>query len=171
MWSWKYRWWNQTLRCHPSSVNSRMPTGMNGKFGTCSACILTGIRIWSVFWCRATGKVIPLRKEYPARATEFEPFMLDEMRQDEAQEQLLFKPEEWGMKRGTSERRLHVPEPGPEPPVCTRCVPLSAAVRWWRSSIVYLILVTTIVARKKWANVNPGIATFLTPTGWNTLAA
>lgn len=43
----------------------------------------------------------PLRKDYPARATEFTPFMLDEMRQDEAQEQLLFKPEEWGMKRGT----------------------------------------------------------------------
>ncbi|MDD2342983.1 MAG: NADH-quinone oxidoreductase subunit C, partial [Tolumonas sp.] len=58
----------------------------------------------------------PLRKEYPARATEFEPFMLDEMRQDEAQEQLLFKPEEWGMKRGTSSEDYMFLNLGPNHP-------------------------------------------------------
>jgi NADH-quinone oxidoreductase subunit C/D len=41
----------------------------------------------------------PLRKEYPARATEFDPFMLDAAKQDLQQEALLFKPEEWGMQR------------------------------------------------------------------------
>ncbi len=58
----------------------------------------------------------PLRKDYPARATEFEPFMLDEMRQDEAQEQLLFKPEEWGMKRGTSSEDYMFLNLGPNHP-------------------------------------------------------
>ena len=36
----------------------------------------------------------PLRKEQPARATEFDPFVLDQMRQDLDQVALLFKPEE-----------------------------------------------------------------------------
>ncbi len=43
----------------------------------------------------------PLRKDYPARATEFDPFKLNAAKQDLEQESLLFKPEEWGMKRGT----------------------------------------------------------------------
>ncbi len=41
----------------------------------------------------------PLRKDYPARATEFDPFMLDAAKQDAEQEALRFNPEEWGMKR------------------------------------------------------------------------
>ncbi|MBA3581962.1 MAG: NADH-quinone oxidoreductase subunit C/D [Gammaproteobacteria bacterium] len=41
----------------------------------------------------------PLRKSYPARATEFDPFTLTTARQDEQQEALRFNPEEWGMKR------------------------------------------------------------------------
>ncbi len=43
----------------------------------------------------------PLRKDYPARATEFDPFMLDVAKQDQEQEALRFKPEEWGMRRGS----------------------------------------------------------------------
>src|SRR5579863_5177159 len=42
----------------------------------------------------------PGRKEYSARATEFDPYQLTALRQDQEQAALLFKPEEWGMKRG-----------------------------------------------------------------------
>lgn len=46
----------------------------------------------------------PLRKEYPARATEFTPFTLTKQKEDLAMEGLLFKPEEWGMhRRGKNE--------------------------------------------------------------------
>ena len=45
----------------------------------------------------------PLRKDYPARATEFDPFKLDAAKQDLEQEALLFNPEEWGMKRSNKD--------------------------------------------------------------------
>ena len=41
----------------------------------------------------------PLRKDYHARATEFDPFKLTAAKQDMEQEALRFKPEDWGMKR------------------------------------------------------------------------
>jgi NADH-quinone oxidoreductase subunit C/D len=44
----------------------------------------------------------PLRKDYPARATDFDPFTLDNAKQDLEQESLRFIPEEWGMSRGTA---------------------------------------------------------------------
>lgn len=58
----------------------------------------------------------PLRKEYPARATEFDPFMLDAVRQDEAQESLRFNPEEWGMKSGTKNEDYMFLNLGPNHP-------------------------------------------------------
>ena len=58
----------------------------------------------------------PLRKDYPARATEYDPFMLDQLRQDLDQEALLFKPEEWGMKRGTAEHDFMFLNLGPNHP-------------------------------------------------------
>ena len=40
-----------------------------------------------------------LRKDHPARATEMEPFSLNETKQAAEQEALRFRPEEWGMQR------------------------------------------------------------------------
>ncbi|WP_343192288.1 NADH-quinone oxidoreductase subunit C/D [Buchnera aphidicola (Formosaphis micheliae)] len=45
----------------------------------------------------------PLRKDYPSRATEFDPFFLTKDKEDLAMESLTFKPEQWGMKRGTKD--------------------------------------------------------------------
>ncbi len=42
----------------------------------------------------------PLRKEYHARATEFDPYYLNAEKTDREQEKLRFVPEDWGMKRG-----------------------------------------------------------------------
>jgi len=58
----------------------------------------------------------PLRKDYPARATEFDPFTLDAAQQDLAQEALLFKPEEWGMRRGTASEDYMFLNLGPNHP-------------------------------------------------------
>ena len=58
----------------------------------------------------------PLRKDYPARATEFDPFSLSTARQDAEQEALLFKPEEWGMKRGTENEDFMFLNLGPNHP-------------------------------------------------------
>jgi NADH-quinone oxidoreductase subunit C/D len=45
----------------------------------------------------------PLRKDHPARATEIEPFQLPDEKLEREQEALAFRPEEWGLKRGTDE--------------------------------------------------------------------
>ncbi|HWU67583.1 MAG TPA: NADH-quinone oxidoreductase subunit C/D [Stenotrophobium sp.] len=58
----------------------------------------------------------PLRKEYPARATEFDPFALTAAKQDIEQEALLFDPAEWGMKRGTAEEDFMFLNLGPNHP-------------------------------------------------------
>src|SRR3546814_13061173 len=58
----------------------------------------------------------PLRKEHAARATEFDPFVLDQMRQDLDQEALLFKPEDWGMKKGTDNEDFMFLNLGPNHP-------------------------------------------------------
>ncbi|MFM5539661.1 NADH-quinone oxidoreductase subunit C/D [Aeromonas veronii] len=58
----------------------------------------------------------PLRKDYPARATEFDPFMLDAAKQDMEQENLLFKPEEWGLARGNENEDYMFLNLGPNHP-------------------------------------------------------
>ncbi|MDR3416107.1 MAG: NADH-quinone oxidoreductase subunit C/D [Nevskia sp.] len=63
-----------------------------------------------------TWKGHPLRKDYPARATEFDPFMLDAARQDAEQEGLMFKPEEWGMKRSETDHDFMFLNLGPNHP-------------------------------------------------------
>ena len=58
----------------------------------------------------------PLRKDYPARATEFDPFMLDVAKQDMEQESLRFKPEEWGMRRSSEHEDYMFLNLGPNHP-------------------------------------------------------
>ncbi len=58
----------------------------------------------------------PLRKDYPARATEFDPFILTADQQDMAQDALLFKPEEWGMQRSTGSEDYMFLNLGPNHP-------------------------------------------------------
>ncbi len=57
-----------------------------------------------------------LRKDHPARATEMEPFSLDQDRQDREQEALLFRPEEWGMARATEDTEFMFLNLGPNHP-------------------------------------------------------
>lgn len=57
-----------------------------------------------------------LRKDHPARATEMEPFTLDEERQAREQEALLFRPEEWGMQRATEDTEFMFLNLGPNHP-------------------------------------------------------
>ena len=58
----------------------------------------------------------PLRKDYPARATEFDPYALDAARQDLEQEALRFQPEDWGMQRGTENEDFMFLNLGPNHP-------------------------------------------------------
>lgn len=58
----------------------------------------------------------PLRKDYPARATEQDPFMLDIAKQDMEQEALQFRPEEWGMRRGNENEDYMFLNLGPNHP-------------------------------------------------------
>lgn len=58
----------------------------------------------------------PLRKDHPARATEFDPFVLTKQKEDLEMESLKFKPEEWGMKRGTENEDFMFLNLGPNHP-------------------------------------------------------
>ncbi len=58
----------------------------------------------------------PLRKDYPARATEFDPYVLTKQKEDLEMESLTFKPEEWGMKRGTENEDFMFLNLGPNHP-------------------------------------------------------
>src|SRR5690606_32314344 len=58
----------------------------------------------------------PLRKDYPARATEFDPFALNAARQDMEQDAMRFRPEDWGMKRGGAHEDFMFLNLGPNHP-------------------------------------------------------
>ena len=61
-------------------------------------------------------KGFPLRKEYPARATEQEPFSIDEQIREMEDEELKFKPEDWGMKRKSEDTDFMFLNLGPQHP-------------------------------------------------------
>ena len=58
----------------------------------------------------------PLRKEYPARATEKEPFRMPPARQEEEQEALRFRPEDWGLTSRGEDSDLMFLNLGPQHP-------------------------------------------------------
>jgi NADH-quinone oxidoreductase subunit C/D len=58
----------------------------------------------------------PLRKEHPARATEMGPFTLSEYEQDIADNELLFKPEDWGLSRSDGDTEFMFLNIGPDHP-------------------------------------------------------
>jgi NADH-quinone oxidoreductase subunit C/D len=58
----------------------------------------------------------PLRKEHPARATEMGPFKLYDDYLQQAQEDLQFKPEEWGMQRQSDDADFMFLNIGPQHP-------------------------------------------------------
>ena len=57
-----------------------------------------------------------LRKEHPARATEMEPFSLDDEKEAFEQDALLFNPEQWGMKRESDTSEFMFLNLGPNHP-------------------------------------------------------
>lgn len=61
-------------------------------------------------------KGYPLRKEYPARATEQDPYELDEQIREMEEEELKFKPEDWGMKRQSEDTDFMFLNLGPQHP-------------------------------------------------------
>ncbi|MCL4473315.1 MAG: NADH-quinone oxidoreductase subunit C/D [Actinobacteria bacterium] len=63
-----------------------------------------------------TWKGHPLRKEYPARATEMEPFRLPEAEEVREEKALRFRPEDWGMKRHARDTDFLFLNVGPQHP-------------------------------------------------------
>ena len=63
-----------------------------------------------------TWKGHPLRKEHPARATEMDPYSLDDDQAGYEQEALLFNPEQWGMKRKSENSEFMFLNLGPNHP-------------------------------------------------------
>lgn len=66
--------------------------------------------------CPPTWKGHALRKDHPARATEMEPYSLDEDIVDYEQAALKFKPEEWGMERKSENSEFMFLNLGPNHP-------------------------------------------------------
>lgn len=58
----------------------------------------------------------PLRKDHAARATEYEPLILDEDRMQKEEEALHFKPEDWGMARESEDAEFMFLNMGPNHP-------------------------------------------------------
>lgn len=58
----------------------------------------------------------PLRKEFPCRATEKDPYTIDEQKLAKEQEALRFKPEEWGMAQSSADSDYMFLNLGPNHP-------------------------------------------------------
>lgn len=58
----------------------------------------------------------PLRKDHPARATEMGPYRITDEKEDREQSALTFKPEDWGMTRGSGDSDFMFLNLGPQHP-------------------------------------------------------
>ena len=85
--------------------------------------------VWDMFGIRFSGhphmeRILmpptweghPLRKEYPARATEMAPFQLSPQKEEAEQEALRFRPERWGLKRSGEDSDFIFLNVGPQHP-------------------------------------------------------
>ena len=101
----------------------------------------------------------PLRKDYPARATEFDPFMLDAVKAGSGAGQPAVQTGRVGHGPRQRERGLHVPEPRPNHPPPT--APSAWCCNWTgkRSATACPTSAITTAAPRRWASASPGTAT------------
>ncbi|MES2627003.1 MAG: NADH-quinone oxidoreductase subunit C/D [Pseudomonadota bacterium] len=78
--------------------------------------VFTGHPNLSRILCPPTWKGHALRKDHPARATEMDPYTMSDEIQDREQEQLKFRPEEWGMARKSENSEYMFMNFGPNHP-------------------------------------------------------
>ncbi len=114
----------------------RVKTALQGEYPSLPS--VTGIwpmanwyerEVWDMFGIRFEGhphlvRILmprwwtghPLRREHPCRATEMGVFKMPEQTMEREQEQLRFKPEEWGLSPGTEDRDFMFLNVGPQHP-------------------------------------------------------
>lgn len=78
--------------------------------------VFTGHPNLSRILCPPTWKGHALRKDHPARATEMDPYTMSDEIQDREQQQLKFRPEEWGLARKSDTSEFMFMNFGPNHP-------------------------------------------------------
>ncbi len=124
------------LLSYDRNQDIRIKVPLKGKFPSLPS--VTGIwpsanwyerEVWDMFGITFTGhphlrRILmpptwdghPLRKEHPARATEMGPFRLPGVKEEEEQRALLFRPEDWGMKKSHEDTDFMFLNLGPQHP-------------------------------------------------------
>lgn len=105
----------------------------------------------------------PLRKDYPARATEFDPYTLTLEGQRTEQDALRFEPEAWGCSGSGTAPSSCSSISGRTTPL--PMVPSALCCSWTarKSSTACRTSAITTGARRRWLNASPGTALFPTP--------
>ena len=89
---------------------------MSGRYLICSAFTFTGHPNLRRILLPATWKGHPLRKEYPARATEAGPFILEDQMREIADHDLKFNPKDWGLQSKNEDTDFMFLNIGPQHP-------------------------------------------------------
>ncbi len=169
----------------------RIKVALQGEFPTVGSII--GIyananwyerEVWDLFGVRFEGhphlkRILlpryweghPGRKDYPARATEFDPYLLTAARQDEEQAALLFDPEEWGMKRGNEEEDFMFLNLGPNHPSSHGAFRLVLQLDGEEILDTVPDIGYHHRGARRWPSANPGIPSSRIPTASTTWAA